>query len=1286
MTDGGQMRNRFGKGLRTALSSFVAGVGLLLATSASAQTLQLMLQEGITPPVMVTDNGALDANATLGVIVYSGPVGAFTTLNVFSALSKPGIGTPTQALADIFTLVSSGGVSGTLTVKMTDTGFPGPVGGTGTVTSAVGGNLTASATFQTYVDPSNTPFGTTGCTTGPQVVSTSPFASSATAPCEFNGPFSITTVDIATLGPTDSITFDHSVTVESPECGAIGDYVWLDLNRNGIQDAGEPGINGVRLILESGGIDIATTTTGLHPIGGAAGYYQFSRACAGTYSVRVDPATIPAGLAATLTNAGADDTIDNDSDGQPVPVTLLVDGDSNQTIDFGFLSPCTGTIGNFVWNDLNQNGVQDLGEPGISGVQLRLVESNQTTITGANGEYQFSGLCAGTYTVEVVSAPAGMTPTIVNAVGDTTVDSNFNPATVTLLVDNASDQTIDFGYYAPCTGAIGDFVWTDLNRNGIQDPGEPGIQGAKVYLKNAGGTILQTVFTDVNGHYAFNGLCGGNFVVEVDPASVPPTLTPSPSGQGGDPTKDSNGSPTTVVLPPNSVNPTIDFGYMPPCTGVIGDFVWNDLNRNGLQGPGEPGIGGVLMELRRQSDNSLMAVTTTAANGFYQFVGLCAGDYKVVVVPPAGFPYVATLSGVGADRAIDSNGSPALVTLPTDFASDLTIDFGYWQPAALGDFVWSDLNANGVQDAGEPGIAGVAVSLYPCGSAVAIATVMTDGGGLYLFSNLTAGCYYVKFGTPSGFTASPANVGADAADSDSVGGTTGNYTLAPGETNRTVDAGFYRPASLGDFVWKDLNSNGTQDVGEPGIAGVLATLLRCDGTPTGLTTTTNATGFYLFSNLAPGCYKVQFGTPAGYTPSPSNVGANDAVDSDAVAGVSGNYTLNAGDNNLTVDAGFVLTPPVCITATFDFTTGGNSALYGAAGNIRSFSSGGVNVHVSAFGRNKTSGAFAAAFLGQFSNGLGVTDSTEGTGGSNSHVVDNSGQDNYVLFEFSQAVVVDKAYLAYIVGDSDVTVWVGNVANAYTSHINLNAAALTGLGFTEVNLGGDSDRWADLNAGGVSGNVVVIAAKVGDTVDGFKLAKVAIGCPTTNVCTPVGTVSLTGNSSTSGTTGNIRNFSVNGVNINASAFSRTDSGAAWDKAFLGAYSGGLGVTDSSEGTGSNDKHKTDNIGGRNNYVLFEFSQSVEVNRAFLDSVGADSDVSVWIGTKTNPYTSHLTLSDALLSSLAKEDNATPDTSSVSRWADFNAAKLSGNVLVISALVGDTSPEDAFKVSKLDITCK
>ena len=130
--------------------------------------------------------------------------------------------------------------------------------------------------------------------------------------------------------------------------------------------------------------------------------------------------------------------------------------------------------------------------------------------------------------------------------------------------------------------------------------------------------------------------------------------------------------------------------------------------------------------------------------------------------------------------------------------------------AALGDFVWHDLDKDGIQDAGEPGIAGVTVNLLNCASTV-LATTTTDASGLYGFSGLTPGGYSVQFVLPSGYAFTLQNQGAnDATDSDAntTTGMTGCYTLAPGETNLTVDAGLFQPprfagetATGAGFAW-----------------------------------------------------------------------------------------------------------------------------------------------------------------------------------------------------------------------------------------------------------------------------------------------------------------------------------------------------------------------------------------------------------------------------------------------------------------------------------------------------
>ncbi len=111
---------------------------------------------------------------------------------------------------------------------------------------------------------------------------------------------------------------------------------------------------------------------------------------------------------------------------------------------------------------------------------------------------------------------------------------------------------------------------------------------------------------------------------------------------------------------------------------------------------------------------------------------------------------------------------------------------------------------------------------------------------------------------PDGFTQfSPANATSDDLDSD--GPITAPITLAAGATNNTIDQGFYKLARLGDFVWNDRNGNGRQSSDEPGIANAQVKLLRDDVVID--TKVTDSTGFYLFENIQPGVYNVEFIRP-----------------------------------------------------------------------------------------------------------------------------------------------------------------------------------------------------------------------------------------------------------------------------------------------------------------------------------------------------------------------------------------------------------------------------------------
>ncbi|MBN2382548.1 SUMF1/EgtB/PvdO family nonheme iron enzyme [bacterium] len=109
----------------------------------------------------------------------------------------------------------------------------------------------------------------------------------------------------------------------------------------------------------------------------------------------------------------------------------------------------------------------------------------------------------------------------------------------------------------------------------------------------------------------------------------------------------------------------------------------------------------------------------------------------------------------------------------------------------LGDWVWQDLDENGLQDVGEPGFGGIPVLLYDVDMAF-IGSVLTDSGGYYSFAGLTAGSYSVEFIVPKGYSLTLAKQGSDDmldSDPDRVTGLVGPIVLADLEISLDIDAG-----------------------------------------------------------------------------------------------------------------------------------------------------------------------------------------------------------------------------------------------------------------------------------------------------------------------------------------------------------------------------------------------------------------------------------------------------------------------------------------------------------------
>ncbi|HDA2464703.1 TPA: carboxypeptidase regulatory-like domain-containing protein, partial [Staphylococcus aureus] len=474
-------------------------------------------------------------------------------------------------------------------------------------------------------------------------------------------------------------------------------------------------------------------------------------------------------------------------------------------------------IGNYVWEDTNKNGVQELGEKGVGNVTVTVFDNNTNTkvgeaVTKEDGSYLIPNLPNGDYRVEFSNLPKGYEVTPSKQGNNEELDSNGLSSVIT--VNGKDNLSADLGIYKPKYN-LGDYVWEDTNKNGIQDQDEKGISGVTVTLKDENGNVLKTVTTDADGKYKFTDLDNGNYKVEF---TTPEGYTPTTVTSGSDIEKDSNGLTTTGVIN-GADNMTLDSGFYKTPKYNLGNYVWEDTNKDGKQDSTEKGISGVTVTLKNEN-GEVLQTTKTDKDGKYQFTGLENGTYKVEFETPSG--YTPTQVGSGTDEGIDSNGTSTTGVIKNK--DNDTIDSGFYKPTYnLGDYVWEDTNKNGVQDKDEKGISGVTVTLKDENDKV-LKTVTTDENGKYQFTDLNNGTYKVEFETPSGYTPTSVTSGNDT-EKDSNGLTTTG--VIKDADNMTLDSGFYKTPkySLGDYVWYDSNKDGKQDSTEKGIKDVKVTLL-----------------------------------------------------------------------------------------------------------------------------------------------------------------------------------------------------------------------------------------------------------------------------------------------------------------------------------------------------------------------------------------------------------------------------------------------------------------------------
>ena len=674
---------------------------------------------------------------------------------------------------------------------------------------------------------------------------------------------------------------------------SVGNFVWFDANKDGIQDPDEVGVAGVTVTLDQPlGMDPVLDADGnvVKPvITDANGKYVFTNLLPGPYELTF---TIPDGYSETRRYASDDSAVDSDG-AQTWPV--LKQGEDDMTFDLGLIAD--GTIGDTLFWDVDNNGGSEPSgaDKPLAGVTVKLtyttpagVEKTLTTVTDENGKYSFKDLAPGDYVVTVDKASlATVCPECTAQThapsGDLTAAEGQElslTSKVTLSPGKMTNNDQDWAFTGVANTAI---------VKAIAEPAEvpaggftPGTSVTyTLTVTNEGpspatGVIAQdklpsgVTFVSAEGDGTYDAASGkwdlSTEVIEKGATrTLRITVTIDASAAGSVVTNTATIEKQDQIgdkKPDNTSSVPLTAGY------TIAGKLYNDADASFSSSDSEAPYAGVTVALLKKDGTPVLdkdgnpMTAVTDAEGKYSFVGLPLGEYTVSVVDPTSGP----LAGTKPTEAYTGRyKTTADVTIAEATGSVIDVNFGFVKPASVGDKVWMDVNRDGIQDADEPAMPGVTVTLTRAdGSAVTdasgnpVAAVTTDANGQYKFENLLPGDYKVSFTNPAGYEATVSDAGDDrGADSN---GTEAAVSLTQGQDDVTVDYGLVGTGVIGDQLFVDVNQNGgsAPDAGDKPLAGVKVTLTWTG--PGGITrtyeTTTDAEGQYKFENLLPGEYKV----------------------------------------------------------------------------------------------------------------------------------------------------------------------------------------------------------------------------------------------------------------------------------------------------------------------------------------------------------------------------------------------------------------------------------------------
>ncbi len=384
------------------------------------------------------------------------------------------------------------------------------------------------------------------------------------------------------------------------EPAGISGTVYEDLDGDGTRDAGEPGLLGREVFFDANDNDVAD-------IGEPSSTSDVN----GAYSligVTPDAGTIRGSLPAGYVRA------EPTTDGYAVTLS------SSDVLSRDFGGYRTGSIAGHTTNDLNGNGVDDLGEPGKAGWTMYLDIDNSGTLgvgeptatTDAGGDYLFDGLPPATYRVRPLIT-AGFTCT--------------KPAQcvyVNALFSGENATARDFALVE--AASVSGTVYADADADATRDGGEGPRAGRTVYVDYDGDGAL-----DLGEPYATTNAAGAYTVLGVSPG----TFSVSYDAPVGEHISEPAAEFHSVTFGSGDAPAGRDFGSW--VNAAISGEVYDDADNSGSRQPGEGGLGGRTVNLDAGADGSVDDTMTTDTDGAYAFTGLTPGDYRVTVSLPAAY-------------------------------------------------------------------------------------------------------------------------------------------------------------------------------------------------------------------------------------------------------------------------------------------------------------------------------------------------------------------------------------------------------------------------------------------------------------------------------------------------------------------------------------------------------------------------------------------------------------------------------------------------------------------------